>query len=392
MAINDVTVLCGADLSPNATGIPQVTDNEDPQPTVEYEDRPSDGCRFQRIWRAADEAGNTATSIQIITLKSPQPPMIIASTLAFVPCGSVEDAILNVQELEKGITVQHPCDRPVEISFSDLTIVDRCGFSFLRTWLVEDDCGGSNTFQQTIRILDQEFPDAPENGQLNTDINHPLRWPQRSDAFRYEVYVWQFGNTRPALPTTVTNLRHYQPASPYPPGTRMSWQVQYRTDANLTIPSPVWGFETEVFPDFAVTDITLPPFAFSGQDFELSWTVINVGNLSSSVGVWLDGVRMGPTQDISDSRIVATVRQRRVLDSNDGYISQAGVDLRNTDIGIFYLFVEADIFQRVSSLIFVCVNVYMMCSVPHEILYNNAHYCDCHYCRQMTLIGGTTEE
>lgn len=350
MDIIDVTVTCGEDLSPNTTGMPQVTDNEDPHPTVEYEDRPSEGCQFQRLWRATDEAGNTATSSQIITLSAPQPPMIIASGKTFVPCSSVEDAIRNVQELEKGISVDHPCDRPVEISFTDLTHIDRCGFSFLRTWMVEDDCGESNTFQQTICILDQQFPDAPENGQFNTDINHPLRWPQWSDAVSYAVYIWQFGNARPALPAVMTTLRHYQPLTPYPPGTKMFWQVQYRTDANLTVPSPVWGFETEVFPDLAVTDIKLPPFAFSGQHFELSWTVINIGNLSSHVGGWHDGVRMGLTQEIIDTRLVATVQQRRVLDSNDGYISQARVDLRNTDIGTFYVFVDTDIFYRVSSM------------------------------------------
>ena len=110
----------------------------------------------------------------------------------------------------------------------------------------------------------------------------------------------------------------------------------------------MWGFETEAFPDFAVTDIILPPFAFSGQDFDLSWTVINVGNLSSGAGAWYDRVWMGPTRDIRNSRIVATIRQRRILDAKDGYMSQATVYLRNSDIGTFYLFVETDIYYRVS--------------------------------------------
>lgn len=347
-SINDVTIPCGEDLSPNATGIPQVTDNEDPEPTVDYEDKPSDGCGFQRFWHAADDAGNTASLLQLVTLTSPLPPEIIAPSVLFLPCGSVENVILNVQELKKGIIVQHPCDRPVEINFTDSASVDRCGFSLSRTWLVEDDCGGSNTFQQTIRILDQQFPDSPENGQLSTDIYQPLRWPQYPGAFSYEVYVWRFGNTRPTLPTSITTLRYYRPDTHYPPGTKMSWQIEYRTDVNVTIPSPVWGFETEAFPDFAVTDIILPPFAFSGQDFDLSWTVINVGNLSSGAGAWYDRVWMGPTRDIRNSRRVATIRQRRILDAKDGYMSQATVYLRNNDIGAFYLFVETDIYRRVS--------------------------------------------
>ena len=347
-SINDITIPCGEELSPNATGIPQVTDNEDPNPTVEYEDKPSGGCGFQRLWRATDDAGNRASRLQLVTLTSPLPPEIIAPSVMFLPCGSVEDAISNVEELKKGIIVRHPCDRPTEINFTDSAVIDRCGFSFSRTWLVEDDCGGSNTFQQTIRILDQQLPDAPENGQLNTDINQRLMWPQYPGAFSYEVYVWQFGNARPVKPTSVTTLRHYQPSPHYPPGTKMSWQIEYRTDVNVTVPSPVWGFETEAFPDFSVTDIMLPSFAFSGQDFDVSWTVINIGNLSSGSVVWYDRVRMGPTRSIGNSRIVATIMQRRILDAKDGYMSQATVNLRNSDIGPFYIFVETDIFHRVS--------------------------------------------
>ena len=353
---------CGQDLSPSAIGIPQVTDNDDPQPTVEYEDMPSDGCRFRRLWIASDNAGNTANRFQLVTLTSPIPPEIIAQSILTLPCGSVQDVILLLQELPKFFTVRHPCSRPVEITFTDSTNVDRCGFSFSRTWLVEDDCGGSNTFLQTIRILDQEFPDAPENGQLNTDINQPLIWPQRSGAFSYEVYIWWFGHSRPALPTVVTTMRRYQPASPYPPATRMLWQVEYRTDVNVTVPSPVWGFETEAFSDFVMTEILLPPFAFSGQNFDVAWSVINVGNLSSvsSARNWYDRVWLGPTQDISESRVVATVLQRRILDPNDGYTSQAVVELRNNEIGIFYLFVETDIFRRVSPLYLDdAFNVYM---------------------------------
>ena len=323
-----------------------MTDNKDPEPSVEYSDIPTEGCGFQRIWVATDDAGNTASQIQNISLTDPLPPVISASSLTFLPCGSFEDAI-NLQELQKRITVRHLCNRPVQISFNNSAVVDRCGFTFTRTWLVEDDCGGNSTFRQTVQILDQQFPDAPEIGQLNTDLYQPLMWPPYPGSYSYEVYVWRFGSVRPGMPTAVTNFRYYHPASHYPPGTKLSWQIEYRTHVNVTIPSPVWGFETEAVPDLAVTDIALPQFAFSGQNFEVSWTVINIGNFSSGSGFWFDRVWMGPTRDTSDGRVVATVEQRRIIDPNDGYVSQARINLRNTDIGMFHVFVETDTFQRV---------------------------------------------
>jgi len=120
------------------------------------------------------------------------------------------------------------------------------------------------------------------------------------------------------------------------------------TGVNTTVPSPIWGFETQSFPDLTVSTITVPPYAFSGQDFQLSWTVINIGNLSSGVSVFYDAVNMGPTTDFSGSRRVATIRQNRFVDPQDGYTSSVTVNLQNSDIGNFYLFVETDVYGQVS--------------------------------------------
>ena len=93
----------------------------------------------------------------------------------------------------------------------------------------------------------------------------------------------------------------------------------------------------------------MPPYAFSGQDFQLSWTVINIGNLSSEVTRFYDAVYLGQTTDFSRSRRVEMIRQNRLIDPQDGYQSSATVSLRNSDIGNFYLFVETDLYHQVSN-------------------------------------------
>ena len=94
--------------------------------------------------------------------------------------------------------------------------------------------------------------------------------------------MWSHNSTKPSSPTWTTTSRLYSPSSPYPPGTRMLWQVEYETPS-ATIPSPTWGFETQHYPDFVVASVTVPPKAFSGQSLSVKWQVKNIGKSASSL-------------------------------------------------------------------------------------------------------------
>lgn len=327
-------------------GSPTVTDNEDSDPTVEYFDNPSTGCTITREWTATDNAGNQATVSQTITFTNPQPPQITSPSEIPIPCGSIEDAADSAGHAN--LTVVHPCGRPVTITYTDSADIDRCGFTFTRTWVVEDDCGNTDTFQQNIRILEQQNPDGPLNGELNVGLNEPLQWPQYPGANSYEVYVWIYGAERPEQPTAVVNTRQYIPSTSYPSGTRLLWQIEYITGINSSVPSPVWGFQTQSFPDLVVTDVNIPNYAFSGQQFDVSWTVINQGNVSTRVHQWYDAIYIGRTLDFSDSRRVRRILQNRFVDPEDGYVDDTTVDLRNDDVGNYYVFVVTDLHYRVS--------------------------------------------
>jgi hypothetical protein len=346
--LSDVTLACGADFSPMATGIPTATDNEDPNPDVRFVDQSADMCTTRRVWNATDNAGNSALLTQTITFMAPQPPLILTPSEVAIPCGSIEDAIQNTERAN--LTIIHPCERPVNVSFTDSTTVDRCGFTLTRTWVVQDDCGTSSTFQQNIRVLDQQLPDSPTNGQINTRLDEPLLWPQFPGSIQYKVYVWMFGTERPPVATAVVENRQYIPSTNYPPGTQLLWQIEYITGENITIPSPVWGFETQSFPDLSITDVDIPPVAFSGQQFDVSWTVINVGNLSIGASIWFDRIYLGRSPDFSMSRIARTVQQRRFVDPQDGYTSQTTINLAPIDIGNFYIFFEVDVLRQVYNI------------------------------------------
>ena len=338
--LSDISLPCNEDFSPVSIGFPTATDNEDPNPVINYVDEPAEMCTLRRIWNASDDAGNNASLIQTITFTVPQPPQILTSRQITIPCGNVEDAIQNAEKTT--LTVIHPCERPVKTTFTDSAPVDRCGFTFTRTWVVLDDCGTSSTLQQTIRVLDQQLPDSPISGQVNTRLDEPLLWPQFPGATNYKVYVWVFGTERPQAPAAIVDIRQYIPSTNYPPGTRLLWQIEYITGENTTVLSPVWGFETRSFPDLAVSEIEVSPVAFSGQQFDVSWTVINVGNLSTGVFIWYDRIYLGRSPDFSMSRTVRNVQQQQFVDPQDGYISQATINLAPNDIGNFYVSIQVD--------------------------------------------------
>lgn len=346
VSLPNVTVRCGEDSSPSTIGSPTVTDNEDLNPSLTYRDVPYLGCTLTRVWNATDSAGNTALANQSIRFSDLLPPVVLSSNRVSVACGSIEDASSNLAH--NIISVQHPCNRPISSSYSDSANITQCGFTFSRVWEVEDDCGLSTVFTQVILVLDQQFPVSPMNGLINARLNEPLVWPQFPGATSYEVYVWPETAEQPDAPITTTNQRSYYPYSNYPPGTRMLWRIEYVLGVNMTVPSPVWGFETVPLPDLLVADVTVPSFSFSGQTFGVRWTVLNTGNLSVTVQNFHDAIYMGHTSSFSDSRRVRVIRQRRFLDPNDGYNSEAEVNIAENDIGIFYIFVFTDLYHVVS--------------------------------------------
>lgn len=327
-------------------GSPSVSDNEDLNPSLTFTDVPDLGCTLIRIWNATDSAGNTALANQSIRFSDLLPPIVLSPSEIAVACGSIEDASSNLAH--NSLSVQHPCNRPTSSSYSDSANITQCGFIFSRVWEVEDDCGLSTVFTQVIRVLSQQFPISPMNGLINARVNEPLLWPQFPGATSYEVYVWLEVEEQPNMPVMTTNQRSYYPHSNYRPGTRILWQIQYVVGVNRTVPSPVWGFETVPLPDLEVADVTVPSFAFSGQTFDVRWTVINTGNLSVTVQYFYDAIYMSRTSSFSDSRRVRVIRQRRFLDPNDGYNSEAEIDIAESDVGIFYIFVLTDYRQVVS--------------------------------------------
>ena len=82
----------------------------------------------------------------------------------------------------------------------------------------------------------------------------------------------------------------------------MLWRIEFVISSGALIPSPVWGFQTRAFPDFKVERVLVPPNAFSGLTFEVSWIVRNIGKVGNALSTWYDGVYIGKSTNIRSAR------------------------------------------------------------------------------------------
>ena len=80
MAPIDVLINCGDSIYLTVTGNPNISDVQDPSPSVTYEDKDSSGCTIIRTWTATDHAGNIAKQEQKIRIVS-VPPINVCEIL-----------------------------------------------------------------------------------------------------------------------------------------------------------------------------------------------------------------------------------------------------------------------------------------------------------------------
>ena len=298
-----------------------------------------------------DRAGNEAFFIQQIVFTNPLPPMVQIPATLLLPCGAPVDDLRNVNELVDDGVISHPCNRSMDVSYQDSVGRKSCGITFTRFWSVTDDCGLSVGTQQTVRILELQMPDAPQDGQVNLGLHAMLRWPHYPGSVEYKLYIWPAEMPlRQQMPSLVTMSLTYRPSLPFIPNTRYLWQVEYVLDGdsseflNVTeVPGPVWGFETRTFADFSVTEVNVPSIAFSGQDLTISWTVTNIGSRGSAISSWYDALYLS-LNPVFDGTARRVLRQRRssFLDPADGYMSETTLRLQQNTIGLYYVFIITD--------------------------------------------------
>ena len=356
-SVSNVSLSCKNPYDPAHTGTPSATDNIDPSPSLSYSDRTDTNFHTFRTWTATDQAGNTNTTVQTIQFTSIVAPSVGETSDLYVPCDEAE-YLDSTDYVVRVLNVTSLCGRKITVSH-DLSPVNKCGITITRQWTFQDDCNGLAYFTHNIHILFPSDPDFPDDGQIDVSIHTSLGWPAYPDTVGYNIYIWLFGTTLPLKPSAFVQKWRlvYTPPNPFPPNTRFLWKIDYIVaigNGTREIPGPTWGFQTESFADLALVSVKVPPTAFSGASFTVTWTVDNVGNVSTSDSTagFYGGIYLSRTTNFADSYRAASKYQQRYVDPSDGYVSSVSVPLQPSDIGKFYLFAVVDFYRYVRDFTF----------------------------------------
>ncbi len=149
----NVTVACGQDTSPAATGMATASDACG-NVTITFSDTQMAKCGNTRVitrtWKATDACTNMATCQQTITVVDTNPPTINCPPNATVQCGG------DISPSGTGMATASDACGSVMISFSDSEVTG-CGV-ITRTWKAKDDCQNMATCVQTITLVDTTPP------------------------------------------------------------------------------------------------------------------------------------------------------------------------------------------------------------------------------------------
>jgi len=101
--------------------------------------------------------------------------------------------------------------------------------------------------------------------------------------------------------------------------------------------------------DLAITNIVVPDSGWSGQNIRVAWTVTNAGAARTLVSDWHDGVYLSGDSllDMKNDPLLKRVRRTASLAAGESYAREEDITLPNGIAGAFYLFVVADIDDRV---------------------------------------------
>jgi len=135
-----------ADTGPDATGHATAADNWDPSPTVTYSDDVLDESYVQivitRTWTATDQAGNSVSADQVITVLDTTPPTVTAPADVMVEPGQSTDPAHTGEA-----TAADSWDPSPTVTYSD------SGTDVItRTWTATDAAGNSASDVQMVVI------------------------------------------------------------------------------------------------------------------------------------------------------------------------------------------------------------------------------------------------
>ncbi|MBN2508571.1 MAG: hypothetical protein JXQ71_17980, partial [Verrucomicrobia bacterium] len=152
----DAILECPADTGTHSTGVAVATDTCGPV-TLSWVDATAPGGCAQgysitRTWTGTDACGNTASSVQTITVQDTTAPVITCADALTLECPATP--------VFPPPAASDRCDPSPVVTFVDATTPGDCAqeYSVTRTWTATDACGNAASCSQTITVQDTTAP------------------------------------------------------------------------------------------------------------------------------------------------------------------------------------------------------------------------------------------
>lgn len=171
-APEDITFECGEDTAPASTGM--ATGNAPCEMiSITHSDSIEEGCGnaeiITRTWTLKDSCGNSATGEQK-TVVDTTSPTISAPVDITIECTEATD---TSHAATGGVATATDTCGSTTVTFNDNVDAGRCGNEKIitRTWTATDECGNTNSVDQTISVFDTTPPTitCPSDVLVSTD-------------------------------------------------------------------------------------------------------------------------------------------------------------------------------------------------------------------------------
>ena len=165
----DITIECDESTAPANTGQATATDNCDADPDISYVDSTAAGAcdneyTITRTWTAMDNAGNTDSDTQTITVVDTTAPTFAEAAGALdltIECSDSSDPANTGQPTPSDTCGMATVD---PLTYSDAESLGGCNGTgtITRTWTATDACDNTATYVQIITVIDTIAPTIAE--------------------------------------------------------------------------------------------------------------------------------------------------------------------------------------------------------------------------------------
>ncbi|XP_047139207.1 uncharacterized protein LOC105847832 [Hydra vulgaris] len=323
-----------------------VADDTDYNPSLHYTDVYNTACLLNRIWTTKDYLNNTATLTQKIKIVS-HATLSYTDTIS-IPCITNQQVLQDLKFYKGFITLENNfCNQTLDITPAISSFPsDDCDFIFNVRWIVRDTCLISypNVIQKVF-VGVRETPYSPLH--MQKDIRPYgifFKWPLDRSSGLNEVYLRSYKQEKSTLiASIISNYLIYQPR--LDEDTDYYWNVIYYNSKNASLKrlSPFWEFKTKFLGNLALDTVRTPNEVIVGNKIQVTWTVKNVGNATTSSSLWYDGVYGSSLDEFNTAKLIGYVLQNRFVEPNGQYTAHHSFEIdERYSSKYFYVFVTID--------------------------------------------------